>query len=179
MKINVVGTSGSGKSTLCKKLSAALDIPYIEIDRLFWKPNWIESNDEEFFSKLEQSLDQDSWVLDGNYTRTIPIKWKHVDMIIWIDFSYTRTLLQALKRALIRASTKQELWPDTGNRETFKKLFSRQSIVLWTIKTYAKNKKKYQAMMADARYSRIKFVRVRSPKEADSLIESLSKNTET
>lgn len=42
--INVVGTSASGKSTYSKELAAMLDVQYIEMDLLFWKPNWEESN---------------------------------------------------------------------------------------------------------------------------------------
>lgn len=40
MKVNVIGTSGSGKSTLAKRIAAELDIPYIEMDRLYWCPDW-------------------------------------------------------------------------------------------------------------------------------------------
>ena len=42
MKINVVGTSGSGKSTLARQLAERLDVPYIEMDRLYWRPEWRE-----------------------------------------------------------------------------------------------------------------------------------------
>ena len=74
MRINVLGTSGSGKSTFSKKLADKLNVPYVQLDELFWKPNWTESSDEELFPKLEKAVSSDEWVLDGNYTRTIPIK---------------------------------------------------------------------------------------------------------
>ena len=53
MRINVVGTSGSGKSTLAKSISKKFNTPYVQLDEIFWKPNWKESCDEEFFSKVE------------------------------------------------------------------------------------------------------------------------------
>ena len=56
MRINVIGTSGSGKSTLAKRIAEKLDIPYIELDELFWKPNWTESTDEEFFPKVARAV---------------------------------------------------------------------------------------------------------------------------
>ena len=71
-----MGTSGSGKTSVARRIAKKLNIPYVELDELFWKPNWTESKDEEFFPKLEEALSVDGWVLDGNYTRTIPIKWK-------------------------------------------------------------------------------------------------------
>ena len=51
--INVVGTSASGKSTFSKALAAKLNVKYIEMDELFWKPNWQESNNSEFLPKVQ------------------------------------------------------------------------------------------------------------------------------
>ena len=41
-RINVVGTSGSGKSTFSQVLANKLNYPYLEMDAMFWKPNWQE-----------------------------------------------------------------------------------------------------------------------------------------
>lgn len=131
-KINVIGTTGSGKSTFAQLLAAKLNYPYISMDQLFWKPNWEESTDEEFFPKLSQALNTDAWVLDGNYNRTNSIKWNDIDTIIWIDYSYLRTLAQLFKRTLARAISAKELWLGTGNRESFRKSFmSKSSIFIW------------------------------------------------
>ncbi|MBN0386682.1 (d)CMP kinase, partial [Pseudomonas aeruginosa] len=46
MNINVVGTSGSGKSTLARRLAHRLELPWIELDRLYWRPNWQGAPDE-------------------------------------------------------------------------------------------------------------------------------------
>lgn len=172
-KINIIGTSGSGKSTFAKTLSKKLDYPYIEMDAIFWGKNWYWPSDDEFFNKLEESLMLDSWVLDGNYTRTIPIKWKQVDTIIWIDFSFTRTLFQALKRAISRILTKEELWPDTNNRESLKNLFSKDSIILWTLKNYHKNKIKYSSLNKNPQYKAINIIRLRTPKECQNYLNQI------
>ncbi|WP_298867147.1 AAA family ATPase [uncultured Gimesia sp.] len=169
-KINVIGTSGSGKSTFAKKLSKKLGYPYIEMDAIFWGKDWFWPSDDEFFKNLEQRLSVDQWVLDGNYTRTVSIKWKEVDTIIWIDYSLHRTLYQALKRAIVRSCTREELWPGTGNRESFRKLLSKDSILLWTIKTYHKNKKKYSKLAENPEYREINIVRLRSPKECQKYL---------
>ena len=84
MRINVVGTSGSGKSTFSKLLAEKINAPYIEMDALHWKVNWKESNDEELFFKLKNSLASKKWVLDGNYSKTEHIKWNQIQMIIFL-----------------------------------------------------------------------------------------------
>ncbi|MDG1443232.1 MAG: AAA family ATPase [Pseudomonadales bacterium] len=172
-KINVVGTSGSGKSTLSRRLAAQLRYPYIEIDTLFWGKIWHETPDATFYARLERALSQTAWVLDGNYTRTNEIKWRSVDTIIWVDYSFPRTLYQAVFRAIYRAWNKVELWPGTGNRETFAKLFTSDSIIFWTLKTYRKNRRDLGIMMTNRDYSHIQFVRLRSPKACDDFINAL------
>ncbi|VTM31479.1 DNA topology modulation protein [Klebsiella pneumoniae] len=52
MNINVVGTSGSGKSTLARRLAHRLELPWIELDRLYWRPNWQGAPDEAFFAAI-------------------------------------------------------------------------------------------------------------------------------
>ena len=151
-----------------------LRIPYLEMDRLYWKPNCQEPNDEEFFSILEQALSGDAWVLDGNYTQTTHIKWPRANLVVWIDYSFPLTLYRVIKRSILRAWKKQELWPGTGNRESFSRLFSKDSMVLWTLSHYASNKGKFEELMATESYAHIEFVRLRSPKEAAALIQNLT-----
>lgn len=176
MNINVVGTSGSGKSTLAKQLSIALNAPYIQLDQLFWRANWQGTSDEVFFAKLETALSASSegWVLDGNFDRTRPIKWRDVDIIVWIDYPFWRVFSQAIFRAIKRILSQEELWPGTGNRESFRKTFlSHKSVLLWSLKTWRQNRQRYFADMIDSRYTHIQFVRLTSRKEAQALLKHL------
>lgn len=174
MKINVIGTSGSGKSTLARAIAHQLSLPLIEMDALFWQKDWGESSDEQLFSRLEQALQQPGWVLDGNYNRTQGIKWRDVDTIIWVDYSFSRTLYQAIKRAFSRSWHQQELWPGTNCRENFRKsFFSRDSIILWTLKTWRLNRRRYQALLSDSRYQHIRFIRLTSVQHSREFIAGL------
>ena len=170
-RINVVGSSGSGKSTFSRKLSTILSVTHIEIDAIFWQPNWQEPEEDIFCSKLSAEISPlSNWVLDGNYTRTIPIKWKNVQVVIWLDYSFIRTVFQAIKRAVTHAFSQKELWAGTGNKGTWRRLFSKDSIVLHTIKTHNKVRRKYELLMSDKSYSHIEFVRFRSPKESGQFL---------
>jgi adenylate kinase family enzyme len=176
MKINVIGTSGSGKSTLARSIARKLEIPYIELDALFWQPDWQGTPDDVFFARIEATLaDNESWVIDGNYNRTRSLKWRNVDMIVWVDYSFPRTLYQAIKRAATRAWVQQELWPGTGNRESFQRsFFSRKSIILWTLQNYSNNRRQYTALFADPNWQHIRFVRLRSPLQMQAFLRDLT-----
>ncbi|MFA6422307.1 MAG: shikimate kinase [Candidatus Buchananbacteria bacterium] len=178
-RINIVGSSGCGKSTFGNNLAMALNFPFIEMDQIFWGPNWYYPPDEEFFPKLENRLSGESWVLDGNYTRTIPIKWKNIQTVIWLDYSIFRIIFQAFKRAILRIISKKEFWPGTGNIETFKRSFlSKNSIILWSLSNLFKVKRKYNKIMTNPKYSYIKFIKLKSPRVANILLKNiLNKNT--
>lgn len=175
MKNNVIGTSGSGKSTLAKQIATALSIPCIEMDRLYWRSDWQGTPDDEFQAKLAQALQASSdWVLDGNYNRTRPLKWRDVDVVVWVDYGFTRTLWQAVTRAIKRAWHKHELWPGTGNKESFRRaFFSRESIIIWSMKTWRNNRTRYEADLQNPQYSYIRFVRITRREQVESLIASL------
>ncbi|HEX2674413.1 MAG TPA: hypothetical protein VHM25_26235, partial [Polyangiaceae bacterium] len=172
------GASGSGKSTFSQRLASQLAQPLIEMDALFWNRNWSESPDEQFFARLRSALAQPRWVLDGNYDRTLPIKWQDVTAVIWLDYSLPRTLLQGIQRGLFRAWTRVELWPGTGNRESFRTtFFSKKSVLLWSLRSHAKLRTRYGARMTDPAYAQIAFFRLRSPAEAQAFLQSITRMT--
>jgi len=173
VKINVIGSSGSGKSTLASALAKRLGVEYIEMDRLFWLADWQMPSDEQFKALLVAAMAQPGWVLDGNYSRTTELKWREVDMVVWVDYSFSRTLYQSLSRALKRIFSQQELWPGTGNRETWGRLLSKDSILLWMLKNYRHNRRRYLAIMQSPRYSHIRFVQLRSPAQAQQFLASI------
>lgn len=178
-RINVVGTSGSGKSTFARQLAETLGLPYYEMDALFWKPGWQTACDEELFGKVAQVCSQSRWVLDGNYTRTLPIKWKRVQLVVWLDAPFLPTVLRVTARTIKRALTREELWSGTGNRESLTEAFlSRKSIIWWSISTHGATRRKYSALMAAPEYSHIAFARLRSRGEAARFLEGLRNFTE-
>jgi adenylate kinase family enzyme len=174
-RINVVGVSGSGKSTFSRQLAAALDARYIEMDALFWKPEWTESTDPEFFARLERELTRERWVLDGNYDRTVPIKWRRATLVVWLDYGLPLALWRVVWRTVRRSLVREELWPGTNNRESFGKMFSRGSIVLWTLNAHARQRRRYATVMEVGEWPHLRFVRLRSPREAQRFLFGLAR----
>ena len=175
-RINVVGTSASGKSTFSKALAQKLGLSYIELDDLFWLDDWVESTDELFLEKIQKEMDRavGGYVIDGNYdTRSHVIKWKEIDAVIWLDLPFHLNLYRSLKRALHRALTQQKLWNNSNNRESFKSMLSRDSIIWWMIKTHKKNQHKYLQMMQSNEYAHIHWIRLCSRSEIKNFLKSL------
>ena len=42
-----------------------------------------------------------------------------VECVVWLDYSFARTMSQSLGRVIGRSLRGQEIWPGTGNRESF------------------------------------------------------------
>lgn len=172
-RINVVGTSGSGKSTFARKLAEHIQAPYVELDALHWEADWTEASDEVLFSRLEQALSVDTWVLDGNYKKTVPIKWRRADTVIWLDLPLWLTFLQVFIRTIRRSVRRETLW--AGNRESFAKaFFSRDSILLWSLTTYRANRLKYLELMNSDDFPHIEFVHIRSRAEQLAFLEQVN-----
>ena len=110
-RILIIGCGGAGKSTLARKMGDILNIPVVHLDKLFWKPNWVETSREEFDALLAQELAKDKWIMDGNFNRTLPERVKHCDTIIYLDFSRVTCLLGVLKRVITTYGTVR---PDMG-----------------------------------------------------------------
>ena len=110
-RIIIIGCGGAGKSTLARKLGEVLDLPVVHLDKLFWKPGWVETSHEEFDALLAQELAKDKWIMDGNFNRTMPERMKRCDTIIYLDFSCFACLMGVLKRVI---TTYGKVRPDMG-----------------------------------------------------------------
>lgn len=170
-RYNILGASGSGKSTFGRALAERLGYRYIELDQLFWRPGWVGATDEVFFADVEEATAGEGWVLDGGYTRTIPIKWRQPITVIWLDYPLWLVMARIIRRCIVRAWRQEDVWPGIGNRESFRKsFFSKDSIILWSWKVYHRNKKALPALMADPELSQVTWRRLRSPREAKSYL---------
>ena len=176
MRINVIGTSGSGKSTLSKQLAQKLDCSYVELDALFWKPNWTESIDDEFFDKVNDVISTDRWILDGNYSRTQKYSWKRAQMVVFLDLPFHVVLWRIVVRSLSRGFKQEELW--AGNKESVSRhLFTRNSMIWWVMKNFRKNRKRYSIVSKQPEYAGIQFVRLRSRREVKQFLSTLTPDT--
>lgn len=85
-KISIIGCPGSGKSTLSVQLGKILNLEAIHLDKIYWKPYWINISKEEFDEKHDEILKKESFILDGNYNRTISKRLEKCDLVIYLDY---------------------------------------------------------------------------------------------
>jgi len=171
-RINVVGTTGSGKTTAAKMLAERLGLRRIELDALFWKPNWGQTPDDEFLPAVEKATSGEQWVLDGNYSRTRSIVWPRADTIIWLDYRFSRVFLQLLRRTIRRSVTREALWEGCQER-FYLQFFSKESILLWCLKTYWRRRRNYPNILKQPEYDHLQVLRFRSPRRFRQWFDSL------
>jgi len=171
-RISIVGTSGSGKTTLARQISQRLAIPHVELDALYHEPNWTEAPLDIFRQRVERALNGSSWVVDGNYSKVRDIVWGRADTVVWLDYPLPVMMKRVVWRTLRRVVIQEELW--NGNRESWRILFSNDSMPLWVLRTYKKGRKEYPIILSKAEYSHLKVVHLHSPQATNAWLKNLT-----
>lgn len=101
MKIAILGYSGSGKSTLAQKLADHHKIPVLFLDSVHFLQGWAERENEEGRRIVSDFMQNESWVIDGNYRNYLQQeRLQQADLIILMMFPRFLCLTRVLKRYL-------------------------------------------------------------------------------
>jgi len=144
MKILILGSGGSGKSTLAKEVSKHLDIELIHLDAHYWEPGWVMPNKDEWDQKLNELLSLESWVMDGNYQRTISKRLSHADHVIFIDMPRLVCLYRIVKRRIMfRNKSRPDMKKGCNEKLDF-------AFVKWVWVYNSRNKKKVLTLIDES-----------------------------
>ncbi|MBQ5824424.1 MAG: adenylate kinase [Clostridia bacterium] len=97
-KIIILGCPGSGKTTFAEKLNKRTGLPLYYLDAIWHKPDKTHIPREEFDSRIREIFSTDSWIIDGNYSRTIEMRLKECDTVFLFDLPTEVCLQGATER---------------------------------------------------------------------------------
>jgi len=112
IKIQIIGYSGSGKSTLAKMLGEYYNIPYLHLDNVQFYGEWEERTKEEQTKIVDKFLSEnDSWVIDGNYSKVSPIRFEISDITIYLNYNRFYCYRMCKKRYKMHKDSPRESCP--------------------------------------------------------------------
>lgn len=159
-RISVVGTSGSGKTTLAHALAARLELPYVELDALYWGPDWTALSEEAFRGRVGEAAAGERWVIDGNYSLARDIVQPRADTLVWLDLPLAVVLGRTVRRTVARMVRRESMW--NGNVETWRRVLSRQSLIWWVVTTHRSRRRHWEAWLRRPEATHLRVVRLRS-----------------
>lgn len=85
-RVLIIGCPGSGKSTFAKALHKKTALPLIHLDQLYWQADRSTVAPEVFQTRLQHALDQECWIIDGNYASSLGRRLAACDTVFFLDY---------------------------------------------------------------------------------------------
>ncbi|MCM3757172.1 topology modulation protein [Sporosarcina aquimarina] len=171
-RILVMGVSaGAGKSTFARTLGEKLNYPVTYLDRLFFEPGWKEVAEEVFEQRQVEATSGSNWIIEGNYSRTVSVREKRADTIVYLELPLYLCLYRVLKRRIrYHRQTRPELGkecPEKLDWEFFK----------YIVTTYRRRKLEMQGRMRRYADEGKRVFHLQSRRQIRDFLRNLNKHT--
>jgi len=137
LKIHIIGCSGTGKTYFAKKLLNKYNIPYFDLDNIYWDNSsqkyGIKTKIEKRDKLFQNILEKDDWIIEGIYYKWLEQSFKNADIIYILDLPKYIYKFRIIKRFI-----KRKLKLEISKKETLKSLLD---LLKWTDKFQNENMK--------------------------------------
>jgi adenylate kinase family enzyme len=99
-RVAVIGSGGAGKSVFSNALSKRTGLPVVHLDREFWGPGWVKMADDPWDARVRELAAADRWIMDGNYSRTMDVRFARADTVVFLDIPRLVCLWAVSSRAI-------------------------------------------------------------------------------
>jgi adenylate kinase family enzyme len=99
-RVMIVGGPGSGKSMLAAALGDKTGLPVYHMDKIHYRPGWVERSRAEKDRLTEEIHALDRWIFEGGHSATYPERIARADTYIWLDVPVGRRIVRVLRRSL-------------------------------------------------------------------------------
>ena len=99
-RVLIIGSAGAGKTTLSVELGAVLGLPVVHLDAHYWRPGWVPSDDQHWKDTVASMVQNDHWIMDGNYGGTMDMRVAAADTVVFLALPRIVCLYRVMIRAL-------------------------------------------------------------------------------
>lgn len=100
-RVAVLGCPGSGKTTYAAILAKRTGLPLHHLDDEYWGSGWTRPDPDTWQARLGALVAKSSWIIDGNYLPTVPVRARRADLVVLVDTATPTCLWRVVRRALL------------------------------------------------------------------------------
>ena len=160
----ILGSGGAGKSTLGRRLGALLELPVIHLDRHYWNPGWVPTEKSAWAEQVTELASGDAWVMDGNYSGTLDIRFPRAQSVLLLDPPPWRCVWRIYKRRF-SSESRPDIPDECPDRVDVQ--------FLWWVASY-RWRSRHRVLARVAQYPHVEFRTLRSDREVTRFLSSLT-----
>lgn len=168
-RIVVHGVTGSGKSTLAARLATLTGIPYVGVDELMWQPGWVQVEASQQVEAMRPVVARSEWILDAVWSAPRELVLSRTQLVVALDLPRHVSLSRLVRRTTTRLVTREPICGE--NTESWRQTLSRDSIIAWHFRSFARKRATISAWASDAGGPPV--VRLTSPAQVEAWLRTL------
>jgi adenylate kinase family enzyme len=169
-RVLVYGVTGSGKTTLAARISRITSLPWYSVDDLTWEPGWVEVPPEEQRRRISEICRRPEWILDTAYGKWRDVPLARAELIVALDYPRWVSLQRLVRRTAVRCVNRTPIC--NGNTESLRIAVSRESIVRWHFRSFARKRERIRSWEAEEGGPTV--LRLTTPRETEAWLQRLA-----